>query len=246
MLTVSYAMWQTLKYECNFDVTIAAGHSLGEYSALVANESITFEDGLLLVKKRAELMSAAMENIDGTMAAVIGLDGSLVDEICVQSSKNDEIVEAVNFNCPGQTVIAGHLLAVDKIIPKLKEAGAKIIKKLPVSLAAHTSLLKPVAEQLKTQLQKIKFNKGMFDIVHNYDLSVHKENEELHKVLSLQVCSPVQWIGTLEKFKTKNITDVIEVGPGNVLSGLVKRCDKSISLHSTKSIDDIKMIAQAL
>ncbi len=246
VLTVSYAIWKTISTSLNLDISMGAGHSLGEYTALVANESLSFREGLLLVKKRAELMSSAMQNIDGAMAAVIGMDGTKVDEICKQKTKDNNIIEAVNFNCPGQTVIAGHASAVDDITPVLKSAGAKIVKKLPVSLAAHTSLLKPVAEELNNVLSKIDYNPHSFDIVHNYDLSVSQKGESLNHVLSQQVCSPVRWIETLEKFKSNNISTIIEVGPGSVLSGLVKRFDKSINVYTTKSIEDIKLLVQAL
>ena len=246
VLTVSYAIWKTLSSNVDLDISMGAGHSLGEYTALVANGSLSYKEGLLLVKKRAELMSSEMQNIDGAMAAVIGMDGNEVDEICKQKTKDNSIIEAVNFNCPGQTVIAGHSSAVDDITPVLKSAGAKIVKKLPVSLAAHTSLLKPVAEELNNLISKIKINPHTFDIIHNYDLSVSQGSENLKYVLSQQVCSPVRWIETLEKFKSNNISDIIEVGPGNVLSGLVKRFDKSINVYTTKSIEDIKLVTQAL
>lgn len=247
ILTVSYAIWNTLKSEQEVNILIGAGHSLGEYSALVANESMSFEDGLLLVKKRAELMSNAMNNIDGAMAAVIGLNGEEVNEICNQNSTKDEIIEAVNFNCPGQTVIAGHSTAVDKISPILKSHGAKIVKKLPVSLAAHTSLLKSVTSNLKIELQKINFNtESKFDVIHNYDLSISKNIDQLINALSTQVCSPVRWIETMELFKQKNIHNIIEIGPGTVLSGLVKRFDKEMNTFSTNSIDDVKLLIDSL
>ena len=246
VLTVSYAIWKTLSSSVDLDISMGAGHSLGEYTALVANGSLSYKEGLLLVKKRAELMSSEMQNIDGAMAAVIGMDGNAVNEICKQETKDNNIIEAVNFNCPGQTVIAGHSSAVDNITPVLKSAGAKIVKKLPVSLAAHTSLLKPVAEELNNLISKIKINPHTFNIIHNYDLSVSQGSENLKYVLSQQVCSPVRWLETLEKFKSNNISDIIEVGPGNVLSGLVKRFDKSINVYQTKSIEDIKLLTQAL
>ena len=180
VLSVSYAIWKTLSSSVDLDISMGAGHSLGEYTALVANGSLSYKEGLLLVKKRAELMSSEMQNIDGAMAAVIGMDGNAVDEICKQKTKDNNIIEAVNFNCPGQTVIAGHSSAVDDITPVLKSAGAKIVKKLPVSLAAHTSLLKPVAEELNNLISEIKINPHTFDIVHNYDLSVSQELSLIH------------------------------------------------------------------
>ncbi|MEL0172273.1 MAG: ACP S-malonyltransferase [Gammaproteobacteria bacterium] len=247
MLATSYAMWVLMKKYLNLKICIGAGHSLGEYSALVANDSISFKDGLSIVKKRAELMSNAMRGIDGAMAAIIGLSGNEVDEICKQLSNQDSIIEAVNFNCPGQTVIAGHSKAIDDATQKLKDAGAKIVKKLPVSLAAHTSLLRPVADELKDELNKININlTTSFDVIHNYDLSVSESIECRVNALAMQVCSPVRWIETLELFNKKNVTDIIEVGPGNVLSGLVKRFDKSINMHSINNIEDINILKQTL
>ena len=149
MLTISYAMWATLIKNTNINSCLGAGHSLGEYTALVANKTLSFKDALLLVKKRAELMSSAMKKVDGAMAAVIGLDGEIVDHLCKGTTKDGNIIEAVNFNCPGQTVIAGHSAAVEEITPVLKKEGAKIVKKLPISVAAHTSLLKSVANNLQ-------------------------------------------------------------------------------------------------
>ena len=178
MLATSYAMWVLMKKYLDLKICIGAGHSLGEYSVLVANDSISFKDGLSIVKKRAELMSNSMRDIDGSMAAIIGLSSNEVDEICKQLSNQDSIIEAVNFNCPGQTVIAGHSKAIDEGAQKLKDAGAKIVKKLPVSLAAHTSLLRPVADELKDELNKIYINlTTSFDVIHNYDLTV-SENVE--------------------------------------------------------------------
>tara|TARA_B100000035_G_scaffold257043_2_gene227086 strand:- start:3004 stop:3930 length:927 start_codon:yes stop_codon:yes gene_type:complete len=247
MLATSYAMWVLMKKYLNLKICIGAGHSLGEYSALVANDSISFKDGLSIVKKRAELMSNSMRGIDGAMAAIIGLSGNEVDEICKQLSNQDSIIEAVNFNCPGQTVIAGHSNAIDDATQKLKDAGAKIVKKLPVSLAAHTSLLRPVADELKDELSKININlTTSFDVVHNYDLSVSENIECRINALAMQVCSPVRWIETLELFNKKNVTDIIEVGSGNVLSGLIKRFDKSINMHSINNIEDINILKQTL
>ena len=247
MLATSYAMWVLMKKYLDLKICIGAGHSLGEYSALVANDSISFKDGLSIVKKRAELMSNAMRDIDGSMAAIIGLSGNEVDEICKQLSNQDSIIEAVNFNCPGQTVIAGHSKAIDDGAQKLKDAGAKIVKKLPVSLAAHTSLLRPVADELKDELNKININlTTSFDVIHNYDLSVSENVECRVNALAMQVCSPVRWIETLELFNKKNVTDIIEVGSGNVLSGLVKRFDKSINMHSINNIEDINILKQTL
>ena len=247
MLTISYAMWDTLIKETNIRVHIVAGHSLGEYTALVANKTLSFNDALLLVKKRAEFMSSAMVDVDGAMAAVIGLDGNNVSEICKEASKDGAIVEAVNFNCPGQTVIAGHTVAVEDITPVLKNSGAKIVKKLPVSLAAHTSLLQSVSNDLREELKVINFNlDNLFDVIHNYDLSVSENEERFINCLSMQVCSPVRWIETMQTFKNNNSSDVIEVGPGNVLQGLTKRFDKSLRVHSLNNIEDINSIKQVL
>ena len=247
MLTISYAMWNTLIEKISIKANVGAGHSLGEYTALVANGTISFRDALMLVKKRAEFMSSAMADIDGAMAAVIGLDGNKVRDICKEASKDGAIIEAVNFNCPGQTVIAGHTVAVDDITTVLKTSGAKIVKKLPISLAAHTSLLKSVSNDLRDELRGISFNlDNSFDVIHNYDLSVSKNEERFIDCLSMQVCSPVRWIETMQTFKSNEVSDVIEVGPGNVLQGLVKRFDKTLRVHSFSNIEDINSIKQVL
>ena len=247
MLTISCAMWDTLIKKTGIKANIGAGHSLGEYTALVANKTLSFSDALTLVKKRAEFMSSAMADIDGGMAAVIGLDGNKVSDICKEASKDGAVIEAVNFNCPGQTVIAGHTLAVEDISLVLKSSGAKIVKKLPVSLAAHTSLLKSVSNDLRDELRRIKFNlDNSFDVIHNYDLSVSKNEERFIDCLSMQVCSPVRWIETMQTFKSNDISDVIEVGPGNVLQGLAKRFDKNLRVHSFSNIEDINSIKQVL
>ena len=247
MLIISYAMWDTLIKRTSVKASVGAGHSLGEYTALVANNTISFRDALMLVKKRAELMSSAMVDVDGAMAAVIGLDGHKVRDICKEASKDGAIIEAVNFNCPGQTVIAGHTVAVEDITTILKTSGAKIVKKLPVSLAAHTSLLKSVSNDLREELRGINFNlDNSFDVIHNYDLSVSKNEERFMDCLSMQVCSPVRWIETMQIFKSNDITDVIEVGPGNVLQGLVRRFDKTLRVHSFSNIEDINSIKQVL
>jgi len=247
MLTISYAIWDTLIKMSGIKANVGAGHSLGEYTALVANNTISFRDALRLVKKRAEFMSLAMLDVDGAMAAVIGLDGNKVSDICREASKDGAIIEAVNFNCPGQTVIAGHTVAVEEITTILKTSGAKIVKKLPVSLAAHTSLLKSVSNNLRDELRGINFNlDNSFDVIHNYDLSVSKNEERFMDCLCMQVCSPVRWVETMQAFKSNDISDVIEVGPGNVLQGLVKRFDKSLSVHSFSNIEDINSIKQVL
>ncbi len=247
MLCVSYAVWKLLISSINFKVDIGAGHSLGEYTALVANNTIGFSDGLQLVKNRAIFMSDAMKNINGSMAAVIGLEGEIVDRICKLNTNTNAIVEAVNFNCPGQTVIAGHDRAIDNIQDKLKNEGAKIVKKLPVSIAAHTSLLKEASKRLEVEFDEIKLNNDtLFDIIHNYDLSTCKVDSELTNVLCKQIHSPVRWIETLELFKDKGIKNIIEVGPGKVLSGLIKRFDKSFNIFTTNSIEDIKLIVDSL
>ena len=247
MLTISYAMWDTLIKKTSIKANVGAGHSLGEYTALVANNSISFQDALMLVKKRAEYMSSAMVGVDGAMAAVIGLDGNKVRDICKEASKDGAIIEAVNFNCPGQTVIAGHTVAVEEITTILKTSGAKIVKKLPVSLAAHTSLLKSVSNNLRDELRGINFNlDNSFDVIHNYDLSVSKNEEKFIDCLSMQVCSPVRWIETMQTFKSNDVSDVIEVGPGNVLQGLIKRFDKTLRVHSFSNIEDINSIKQVL
>ena len=228
MLTAGYATYKVLSNEVKLSPVCMAGHSLGEYTALVASKSLNFFDAVKLVRRRAELMQSAVPKGSGSMAAVLGLDDAKVIEICAQSSSYG-VVEAVNFNSPGQVVIAGEKEAVIKACDAMKEAGAKRALVLPVSVPSHCSLMKDVAEEFKTSVDTVNFQMGNERVIHNVDADYARNVEEIKSKLVEQLHKPVLWTSSVDKMKKLGIEKLIEVGPGKVLAGLTRRIDKSIS-----------------
>lgn len=205
---------------------VVAGHSLGEYTALVAAESLSFADAVKLVRLRAELMQSAVPQGQGAMAAVLGLDDDAVREVCRRAAEND-VVEAVNFNSPGQVVIAGSTAAVERATALAKEAGAKRALPLPVSVPSHCSLMKPAAEKLAAALQDVAVHTPAIRVIHNADVAAYQNAEQIKDALVRQLYSPVRWTETVQSLVGEGITRFAEAGPGKVLAGLVKRIDKS-------------------
>ena len=227
LLAVSNAIWNSWKSKISRPPRVAAGHSLGEYSALVAAEALSLKDGLELVSNRASLMVEHSKANPTTMAAVIGLEQNKIIEICKNISKSNSVIEAVNFNSSQQTVIGGHVDAIDRSIEIFKKEGAKIVKKLSVSLASHTSLLEKCSKELNKCLKNITFKKPTFPIIHNFDASSQDQISDIISSLSEQVCSPVRWTDSMTMISTMSINTFLEVGPGRVLTGLNKRINKS-------------------
>ncbi|WP_085314912.1 ACP S-malonyltransferase [Derxia lacustris] len=201
---------------------VVAGHSLGEYSALVAAGSLTLAQGAALVRFRAEAMQTAVPVGVGAMAAILGLDGARVAEVCAQSAEG-EVVEAVNFNDTAQTVIAGHKAAVERACVAAKAAGAKRALPLPVSAPFHSSLMKPAAERLAGRLAEENFAALNAALVNNIDVAVETDAARIKDALVRQAAGPVRWVETIKQFETLGVTHVVECGPGKVLAGLVKR-----------------------
>jgi len=201
-----------------------AGHSLGEFSALVAAKVLPFETALDLVQLRGNLMQEAGEVHPGTMAAIIGMDDNVVDEICAEASKaiNKPVVSA-NYNCPGQLVISGDVDAVEKAVDLAKERGCRLAKMLPVSGAFHSPLMKPALEGLKKKVDEIEFKDPVCPFYSNATAEPTAIAEQVKENLIAQLTSPVRWTQTLMNMNSKGVTDFIEVGPGKVLQGLVKR-----------------------
>jgi [acyl-carrier-protein] S-malonyltransferase len=240
IVAVSVAMWDVWSEECDEKPAYAAGHSLGEYTALVAAELISFEECLILVEERAKLMSAAMKDIEGGMAAIIGLDSSKIIEICSNISAADSVIEAVNFNSDKQTVVAGHMKVVKQASEAFKTAGAKLVKILPVSVAAHTSIMKKCSEDLYKVLKNSRIiGKGVFPILHNVDASIKEDEHDIIKALTDQVHSPVLWTQTIKNIDELGANTFIEIGPGNILTGLNKRILRESSNISLSSHDAI-------
>ena len=253
MVATSTAMWRVWKDKCNIAPSFAAGHSLGEYSALVANGFIDFSDCLDVVQERAKLMNSSMNNIEGGMAAVIGLNPNDIKDICINLSGKNGIIEAVNYNSDMQTVVAGHIDVVSKSVEIFKSSGAKLVKLLPVSIAAHTSIMKNCSDSLnklllnKDLLSSKKDNavdsvsRWSFPVIHNADASSKTDNHDIIDSLVKQVYSPVLWTQTIKNINNLNTNIFIEIGPGNVLTSLNKRILKdanTVSISDFKNIDD--------
>ncbi|MBP6412156.1 MAG: ACP S-malonyltransferase [Bacteroidia bacterium] len=214
----------------SFKPDMVAGHSLGEFSALVANRVLTFEDALLLVSKRAMAMQKACEIKPSTMAAILNLDDKVVEEVC--ASIENEIVVAANYNCPGQLVISGSIEGVNLACEKLKAAGAKRTLVLPVGGAFHSPLMQPAQQELEIAIQQTVFNQGICPIYQNVTAKAVSDPHEIKKNLLIQLTAPVRWTQTMENMIADGATTFIEVGPGKVLQGLVKKVNKDMETYS--------------
>ena len=215
----------------NFAPQMVAGHSLGEFSALVANEALSFEDGLQLVAKRATAMQKACELQPGTMAAVLGLDDSKVEELCATV---DGIVTPANYNCPGQLVISGELKAVETACEKMKEAGAKRALVLPVGGAFHSVLMKPAEEELATAIEQTTFHKPLCPVYQNVTTTAVSDENAIKTNLIKQLTAPVKWTQSVQQMIADGATEFVEVGPGKVLQGLVKKINKEAVVASAE------------
>jgi len=220
--------------------SVVSGHSLGEYSALVVAGAIDFSDALKLVRARGQFMQQAVPSGEGAMAAVLGLDQQTIQEAC---ESVEGVVEAANLNAPGQIVIAGSKEAVQSALPLLKDAGAKRALELPVSVPSHCSLMKPAAEKLSELLNSIEIKSPSIPVIHNVTAKTADTPEEIRSLLVEQLYSPVRWVDCVEALKSYSVESLVECGAGKVLSGLVKRIDRSlpcISLNSSSSLDELK------
>lgn len=238
MLTAAYAVWCVLKAETELRIDFLAGHSLGEYTALVCAESIDFADAITLVFERGQLMQQAVPAGEGAMAAILGLEDAAVIAVCEQVAQGD-VVSAVNFNSPGQVVIAGQKAAVERAMLASKEAGAKRALALPVSVPSHCALMKSAAEKLALRLEGINISSPVIPVVHNVDVQSHADAGSIRQALVAQLHSPVQWANTINYFTEQQVSTVIESGPGKVLTGLCKRINKelnNIAVYDSKSL----------
>ncbi len=236
MLAADIAVLRVMVQQCMLMPMVYAGHSLGEYAALVAAEALDFEDAIKLVRKRGQLMQSAVPEGKGAMSAIIGLNDEPVIQICEQVSKDlGEPVEAVNFNSPGQVVIAGATDAVNKAMELLKKEGAKRALPLPVSVPSHSSLMKPAADELAKYLKGVNINRPKIQVIHNVDARSHDKPDAIREALVKQLCNPVQWTHTIQII-TDGADAVIECGPGKVLGGLTRRINKEVKSYSLDSL----------
>lgn len=221
---------------------LLAGHSLGEYTALVAAEVLSFADALTLVRFRAQAMQHAVPEGVGGMAAILGLDDEIIRTVChdITQQCNGESLEPANFNSPGQVVIAGHKNAILKGIEMAKSKGAKRAIMLPMSIPSHCSLMQSAAESMQRQLEGITLQSPKIAILHNADVKSHSDALSIKKILVQQLVSPVRWVDTIHAFAAAGITHVIECGPGKILIGLNKRIDQSLQQLSLIDSETIK------
>ncbi|MCW8127175.1 ACP S-malonyltransferase [Microbulbifer halophilus] len=231
LLTASVALYRAWCAKGGARPVRMAGHSLGEWSALVCAGSLVFTDAVRLVRERGRLMQEAVPAGEGAMAAVIGLDDAAVEKVCAEAA-GDEVVAAVNYNSPGQVVIAGSKAAVERAIEGCKAAGAKRAMPLPVSAPFHTELMRPAAEQLAPQIESTVFHAPEIQVVHNVHAKPESEPESIKKLMIEQIYSPVRWTACVQSMAADGAETLLECGPGKVLSGLAKRIDRKLGSHN--------------
>jgi [acyl-carrier-protein] S-malonyltransferase len=247
LLTSSVALWRAWCSVSDLRPKVMAGHSLGEFSALVCAGTLQFSDAVKLVQKRGEFMQSAVPVGVGAMAAIIGLDDAEINRICEQvSASSGEVVAAVNFNSPGQVVVAGHAGAVDKAIEQLKEAGAKRAMPLPVSAPFHTELMRPAGVQLAEEVAALDFSEPTIPVVQNVHAGIEQGPARISELLVEQIYSPVRWTSCVQKMVELGVSQIVECGPGKVLSGLNRRIDKGLESMALEAPDDLEAAAAKL
>lgn len=244
MLAAGVAAYQVWQHHQMGEAEVFAGHSLGEYSALVCAGSIAFPDAVKLVAARGRLMQSAVPEGEGAMAAIIGLDDDNVIKAC--DMVNEGIVSAVNFNSPGQVVIAGNRSSVDQAMQNAKELGAKRALPLPVSVPSHCALMQNAAETLSLQLADIDIRMPEKPVIHNQNAAVAASVDEIRERLKLQLFQPVLWVGCVEAMNAMGVSTLVEFGPGKVLTGLTRRINKSMTGHAVFDNDSLQKTQQTL
>ena len=228
MLAAGVAVWRVWRAEAGVAPAVMAGHSLGEYSALVCAGAIEFSAAVRLVADRGRFMQQAVAQGAGGMAAVLGLEDDKVRELCSLAART-EVVEAVNYNSPGQVVIAGTKAAVDRACELAKAAGAKRVLPLPVSVPSHCALMKPAAERLSALLAEIEIKMPTIPVLHNVNVAEAADSASIKQLLAQQLYSPVRWVETIQAMAVRGIDTLVEAGPGKVLTGLNKRIDRKLN-----------------
>lgn len=241
MLAAGVAVWEVWCQQTSIRPAWMAGHSLGEYTALVCSGAISFSDAIELVEQRGRLMQEAVPSGVGAMAAVVGLEDHQVVNVCT-SVAGTEVVAAVNFNAPGQVVIAGHVAAVERAMLAAKAAGAKLVVKLPVSVPSHCELMENAAEKLNAELQEVAIAMPNLTLIHNVDVAAHSAAEVIRNALREQLFKPVRWVDSIKFMHDQGVTTFVEVGPGKVLMGLNRRIVRSathLTMYDPESLDNV-------
>ncbi|MGB5587416.1 MAG: ACP S-malonyltransferase [Gammaproteobacteria bacterium] len=227
LLSAGVAVFRVWQAHAAPSPAMMAGHSLGEYTALVCAGAIDFEAAVDLVRYRGQLMQAAVPPGEGAMAALLGLDDQQVAQACEKAAQG-EVVAPVNFNAPGQVVIAGGTAAVARAVVQARELGARRVVDLPVSVPSHCALMQPAAEQLATRLADIEIRPPQIPVIHNTDAAIHREPAEIRQVLAAQLHQPVKWVDCVHAMMAAGATAIVEAGPGKVLAGLNRRIDRKL------------------
>ncbi|MFD1216587.1 MULTISPECIES: ACP S-malonyltransferase [Microbulbifer] len=234
LLTASVALYRAWQAKGGAAPAMMAGHSLGEWSALVGSGVLAFEDAVALVRERGRLMQQAVPAGEGAMAAVIGLDDTAVESACEAAAEGD-VVAAVNYNSPGQVVIAGSAAAVERAIETCKAAGAKRAMPLPVSAPFHTALMRPAADQLAPQIESTVFHAPEIPVIHNVHAKPESDPQAIKALMVEQIYSPVRWTACVRAMAGSGIEQLVECGPGKVLAGLAKRIDRGLKAHNIET-----------
>lgn len=237
LLTHSSALLAALK---NLNPDYTMGHSLGEYSSLVAANVLSFEDAVKIVRKRGQLMAQAFPTGVGSMAAVLGLDYNEVDNICRSLSTEDKVIEPANINCPGQIVVSGHKELIDELVAKGKSIGAKRVMPLAVSGPFHSSLMKVIEDDFLNYINQFEWNDAKFPVVQNVNAQGETDKEVIKLNMVKQLYSPVQFIKSTEWLINQGVDHFIEIGPGKVLSGLIKKINRDVKVTSIQTLEDVK------
>jgi [acyl-carrier-protein] S-malonyltransferase len=239
MLAAGVAVWRVWQAVGGAAPVMMAGHSLGEYTALVCAGALAFDDAVGLVAERGRLMQGAVAPGEGAMAAILGLDDEQVIDVCARAAEGG-VVEAVNFNSPGQVVIAGETAAVERAVALASEAGAKRSVKLPVSVPSHCRLMEGAASKLAERLAGITIKTPSIPVIHNVDAAGHSEPDAIRAALAAQLHRPVRWVETVRLMAAEGVTTLVELGPGKVLTGLNKRIEKSLNLACVQDPESLK------
>lgn len=239
MLAAGVATWRLWQKQGGQEPAAMAGHSLGEYTALVCAGAIEFTEAVGLVKLRAELMQNAVPAGEGAMAAILGLDDEAVRKVCNEAS-SEGVAEAANFNSPGQVVVAGHRGAIERAVELAKEAGARRAIMLAVSVPSHSSLMVPAGEALAESLNAASFKTPSINVINAVDAVPYSDADDIRSRLSRQISSPVRWVDTVQRLVADGASSIVECGPGKVLSGLIKRIDRSLPATCIDSPDTLQ------
>ena len=244
MLTAGVATWRTWLEAGGSVPALMAGHSLGEYTALVCAGAMSFTDAVSLVSDRARFMQQAVPEGEGAMAAILGLDDDDVRKLC-QENAADEVLQPVNYNAPGQVVVAGSASAVSRLVDNAKAAGAKRALQLPVSVPSHCALMQPASDRMSERLKEVTITQAQVPVIHNVNVQTASAEEQVRQLLARQISEPVRWVETINSMNEKGVTQLVECGPGKVLCGLSKRINRDISCIPLITKDSITTALEA-